>query len=75
MTGENYQLIHSSSVNNKVNVLKDGSLQFAKMTKGDQGLYACRATNNIGNSLSKTIRVNVNGDMIDTNDCNKQSFP
>jgi hypothetical protein len=60
-TGENYQLIHSSTAN-KVNALKDGSLQFAKIAKSDQGLYACRATNNIGNSLSKTIRVNVNGD-------------
>ena len=39
----------------------DGSIQFNRITKSDEGFLQCRATNNIGQPLSKTIRISVNG--------------
>lgn len=56
--GENSVPVHSSS---KVSVLSDGSLRFSRTIKSDEGLYQCRASNGIGNPLSKTIRISVNG--------------
>ena len=47
---------------NNVVMLSDGSIQFNRITKSDEGFLQCRATNNIGQPLSKTIRMNVNGD-------------
>jgi hypothetical protein len=31
------------------------------MAKNDEGLFQCRAGNNIGNAVSKAIRISVNG--------------
>ncbi|EFX68477.1 hypothetical protein DAPPUDRAFT_8371, partial [Daphnia pulex] len=56
--GENNIPIHSSS---KIGLLADGSIRFSKMAKNDEGLFQCRAGNNIGNAVSKIIRISVNG--------------
>ncbi|EFX66698.1 hypothetical protein DAPPUDRAFT_17348, partial [Daphnia pulex] len=52
--GENNIPIHSSS---KIGLLADGSIRFSKMAKNDEGLFQCRAGNNIGNAVSKIIRI------------------
>lgn len=59
--GDNTVPVHSS---NKVSLLSDGSIRFAKTIKSDEGLYQCRASNGIGNALSKSIRIDVNGKKI-----------
>lgn len=46
---------------NNIAMLGDGSIQFNRITKSDEGFLQCRATNNIGQPLSKTIRISVNG--------------
>ena len=58
--GENSIAVHSSS---KIGLLADGSIRFSRMAKVDEGLFQCRASNNIGNALFKTIRINVNGNI------------
>lgn len=57
MDGENNIAVHSSS---KVSLLPDGSLRFSRMSKSDEGLFQCRAGNNIASALSKTVRISVN---------------
>lgn len=57
-SGENNAPVHST---NKISLSGDGSLRFSRTTKNDEGLFQCRASNGIGNPLSKTIRVSVNG--------------
>ena len=45
----------------QVNIGNDGSLHFSKVSKSDRGVFICQANNNIGNSISKTIQIRVNG--------------
>ena len=59
--GENNIAIHASS---KISLLADGSMRFSRTAKSDEGLFQCRASNNIGNPLSKTVRISVNGNKL-----------
>ncbi|XP_075751467.1 cell adhesion molecule Dscam2-like [Rhipicephalus microplus] len=44
-----------------LDVTRDGSLQLTNIRKEDQGIYSCRASNEVGNSLEKAITLTVTG--------------
>ena len=56
--GQNRQPLQSSS---QIRIGSDGTLHLSKVSKADGGVFTCRADNNIGSAISKTIQIRVNG--------------
>nr|XP_037280563.1 Down syndrome cell adhesion molecule-like protein Dscam2 [Rhipicephalus microplus] len=52
-------LVVYGSTKKPLDVTRDGSLQLTNIRKEDQGIYSCRASNEVGNSLEKAITLTV----------------
>lgn len=59
------EIHHPIQSSSKISLKRDGSLVYTSVSKSDEGSLICRASNNIGTALTKTIRVSVNGNCYD----------
>ncbi|KAG8187812.1 hypothetical protein JTE90_001187 [Oedothorax gibbosus] len=60
MDGKYYPIVSdSAALQNRIFFLKNGSLKITELNKGDEGIYQCVVSNDIGESLTKSATLRV----------------
>ncbi|KAG8173632.1 hypothetical protein JTE90_000473, partial [Oedothorax gibbosus] len=57
--GKYYPIVPDSSQQDRIFVSKNGSLKISEVNKGDDGIYQCIVSNDIGGSLTKSATLKV----------------
>ncbi|KAG8172951.1 hypothetical protein JTE90_005600 [Oedothorax gibbosus] len=72
MDGKYYPIVSDSAAHqNRIFFLKNGSLKITELNKGDEGIYQCVVSNDIGESLTKSATLRVIGENLS---CCKNMF-